>query len=112
MGIIWYIPYLWVMQDYKDPKLWELYGIFLTMGSAGLRTLNYGNYGIFLIMGTAGFVSSTPFGLLFGQSLLGFTVLGFGFRSYTRKPGNSSLDLLVGYHGEPKVNLFHNRRII
>ena len=28
------------------------------------------------------------------------------------EPGTWDSDLLVGYHGEPKVNLFHNVRII
>ena len=39
------------------------------------------------------------------HSILGFRVEGL--RSEVE-----GLSLLVGYHGEPKVNLFHNIRII
>ena len=35
---------------------------------------------------------------------------GFGKGSINGNPTNTYI--LVGYHGEPKVNLFHNIRII
>ena len=68
----------------------------LNYGNYGIFLINYGNYGIFLIMDNAGFCPSTV-----STSIASFWLCLVELYS-----------LLVGYHWEPKVKLFHNIRII